>query len=174
MRLCLKKSRHWYRCVQTKPRHYVTSKTLYIRYCLPFMFGISMFLSSLSFCFSSLLSQIGRYSMLFNCISSNLWISYSFSVDQNKTPPQSFHISCTLFYVCYLKTKCFFPSLPYGSNNIQRVRGFQERRYLKAVPESSTEICFSKLHPELQNSHMLYLTTEAPVSQSLHLVHTCK
>lgn len=94
-----------------------------------------MFLSRLSFCFFSLFSQIGRYGMLFNCISSNLWISYSFSVDQNKTPPQSFHISFTLFYVCYLKMKGFFPSLPYGGNNrYSASTGFSR----ETVSESST------------------------------------
>lgn len=51
-----------------------------------------MVLSCLSFCFLFLFSQIGSYTMLLNCISSYLRISYSFSIDQNKAPPESFHI----------------------------------------------------------------------------------
>lgn len=61
-----------------------------------------------------------------------------------------------------------------ATTGIHQVQGFPERQHLKAVPESSTELCISKLHPELQNSYMLYLTSGASVSQNLHLVHACK
>lgn len=80
-----------------------------------------------SFSFFSLFSQVRRRSMFFTCIS-------------------SFYISFTLFYVCYLKVK---GSSSHTAAENWQAQGFQERQYLKAVPEGSTEIHISKLHLEL-------------------------
>lgn len=103
--------------------------------CIPFVFNIPIILSCLSFCAFFLFSQIVRYTKLSNCIISNLWISYSLSLDQNKTPPQSYNISSTLFYVYCLKSKGFFPSLPCTSSNRNSASiGFSR----ETVSESST------------------------------------